>query len=226
MHVNQRISNSTVLVDTYIFIYNTWLNVENCQNAISKNSATHSCTHAQTTNVIVSISLSLHLDHHRSLSLTQHVCAPPVLQLSQAGCALGSFVRENNEDVERQHTKDCCDGQNENTLILPELVVLSIGCPKKIQQEVYSLPTLHTTWKYQHPHPNSVCWSQLSMQCNILNEAETPTSFVFAERKAHKKPKYSSKWPQTASVTVMFMLCIPHICTYLAVQIYLLPLHH
>lgn len=52
------------------------------------------------------------------------------------------------------------------------------------------------------------CWSQLSMRCNILSEAET------------------AKWQQTASVTVMSLLCIPNICTYLAIKFYLLMLHN
>ena len=34
--------------------------------------------------------------------MTRLACAPPALQPSQAGSALASFVRENNEDVERQ----------------------------------------------------------------------------------------------------------------------------
>lgn len=72
--------------------------------------------------VIVSISLSLHSDHHQSLLWPGSPALSTPLQLSQAN----SFVRENNEDVRRQHRQDCCDGQNENTLISPKPVCCPI----------------------------------------------------------------------------------------------------
>lgn len=80
-------------------------------------SSVHSNT--QRANINVSISLSLHLDHHQSFSLN---CTPPALQPSPASTALASFVRKNNTDVERLRRQDCCDGQNENRLILPKLM--------------------------------------------------------------------------------------------------------
>lgn len=59
------------------------------------------------------------------ISIFSPLTLPQIFSLTKlplAHSALASFVRENNECVKRQRRQDCCDGQNENTLILPKLM--------------------------------------------------------------------------------------------------------
>lgn len=60
---------------------------------LTTSAAVHSHSNTQRANLAVSIPLSLHLDHHRSVFSSQHTL-PPTLQLPPAGSALASFVRK------------------------------------------------------------------------------------------------------------------------------------
>lgn len=103
------------------FIYRPRLWPEKWQS-----SATHSGAHKPT--VIVSISLSRHLDHHQSVSLTQLACIPTALQLSQAGYALASLSEKTRRTWRGNTERTAAIAKMKTRLSCQSWWLLSIGC--------------------------------------------------------------------------------------------------
>lgn len=84
--------------------------------------------HTRTATVTVSISLSRHLDHHQSVSLTQLACIPTALQRSQAGYALASLSEKTTRMWRGNTERTAAIAKMKTRLSCQSWWLLSIGC--------------------------------------------------------------------------------------------------
>lgn len=82
----------------------------------------------RTATVTVSISLSRHLDHHQSVSLTQLACIPTALQRSQAGYALASLSEKTTRMWRGNTERTAAIAKMKTRLSCQSWWLLSIGC--------------------------------------------------------------------------------------------------